>query len=53
MCCSGIEWEPEELPDGECPVCGEETRGGEAYRQCHYSPVVCDECNWAPCDGSC
>lgn len=39
--------------DGVCPVCGEPTINGCAPSGCGYSPVICDECGSAPCDGSC
>lgn len=39
--------------DGECPECGRETIGGEAYDDCVYSAVECETCGARPCDGSC
>ncbi len=35
------------------PACGAPTVGGEAYDICAWSPVACEECGYAPCDGSC
>lgn len=53
MCCSRA-WESGEFEaDGECPACGSETCEDTAEDICTYSPVVCDECGYAPCDGSC
>ena len=52
MCCCGTEYNLKEV-DGECPECGELTVDGDAYESCAYSPTECDECGWAPCDGSC
>ena len=39
--------------NGECPICGEPTVDEEAFNVCTYSPVICQECGNAPCDGSC
>lgn len=50
MCCD--DWDLG-TPNGECPDCGEDTVDGEAAYGCGYSPVVCDTCESAPCDGSC
>jgi len=52
MCCSPSEYKPEEI-DGECPDCGNDTVGGDAYECCYYSPCECETCDWRPCDGSC
>lgn len=53
MCCDGWYPGPGEEIDGECPDCGGPTvEGGSAYG-CNWSPVECDTCGWAPCDGSC
>ena len=53
MCCAPVEWDIEDKPNGECPLCWAETVDGEAYDVCSYSPVLCDECGSAPCDNSC
>ena len=50
MCCDG--WDYGE-PDGICPDCGEPTVDGKAATGCFYSPVICETCGAAPCDGSC
>jgi hypothetical protein len=52
MCCEKTNYKESEI-NGECPVCGEPTVDGEAYDICAWSPVVCEECGNAPCDGSC
>ena len=52
MCCDNTGYKEKEI-DGECSNCGEPTVGGDAYDQCYYSPVECETCNFAPCDGSC
>lgn len=51
-CSSAYEDESPEI-DGECPDCGGDTDDGYSVDICTYSPVVCDECGDAPCDGSC
>lgn len=54
MCCDG--WEArEEDTVGECPVCGGPVDGdGDSTEAgCNWSPIVCDECGYRPCDGSC
>jgi hypothetical protein len=51
-CCASSEFKCEEI-NGSCPVCGEPTVDGDAYESCFYSPVACEECGNAPCDGSC
>ena len=39
---------------GECSECGADVdEDGVALDICSYSPVVCEKCGWAPCDGSC
>ncbi len=52
MCMDGSGYWVEDV-DGECPVCGEPTVGGDAVERCQWSPVVCSYCGHAPCDGSC
>lgn len=52
MCCEPTGYKESEI-DGECPICWSPTVGGDAYEQCAWSPVECEECGWAPCDGSC
>lgn len=42
-----------EYADGVCPECGSVTSGGEVVALCAYSPVECEVCGSAPCDGSC
>ena len=51
-CCEG--WSSDEKDvDGECPDCGMQTVDGVAACGCDYSPVLCETCGYAPCDGSC
>lgn len=50
MCADG--WDYGE-PNGECPDCGEPTVDGVATTGCLHSPVTCDTCGAAQCDGSC
>lgn len=52
MCSDGWNY-PDSEVDGECPDCGMPTVGGTAQYGCHYSPVECETCESAPCDGSC
>jgi hypothetical protein len=52
MCCAPSGYKKHEI-DGECPDCGEPTVDGEAYESCAWSPVGCETCGYAPCDGSC
>lgn len=52
MCSEGWSYDTS-LIDGVCPKCGEDTVGGESVSGCLWSPVLCDECHDAPCDGSC
>ena len=52
MCSDGWNYNDDEV-DGVCPVCGTPTVGGHAQSGCTHSPVLCDECGDAPCDGSC
>ena len=52
MCCAANEYHESEI-NGECEKCGERTVDGDAFDTCSFSPVECDECGWAPCDGSC
>ena len=40
-------------PNGICPECGNPTVDGVSTEICAYSPVECDPCGYAPCDGSC
>ena len=51
--CSEDEGYEESEIDGVCPDCGEPTIDGQAVNRCFYSPVVCETCRCAPCDGSC
>lgn len=52
MCFAPKEYSESEI-NGECPSCGEPTVDGDSYEGCYYSPVICDECGYAPCDLSC
>ena len=52
MCCENTHYKESDI-NGECPVCGEPTVDGKAYDICAWSPVVCEECGYSPCDGSC
>lgn len=52
-CCDSWHLESGEKPDGICPDCGGETLYGQAVEGCNYSPVICETCGDAPCDGSC
>lgn len=51
-CCSSSGYSESEI-NGECPDCGAPTVDGDAYERCGYSPVICETCGNAPCDGSC
>lgn len=55
VCCDWWDIAKEENLEinGVCSYCGEDTINGRANTGCNYSPVVCDECGSAPCDGSC
>lgn len=52
MCCEPSGYKKEEI-NGACDKCGADTVDGLAFEQCGYSPVLCEECGNAPCDGSC
>lgn len=39
--------------NGECPDCGHPTIDGDAASGCFYSPVECQTCGHAPCNGFC
>jgi len=52
MCCAATDFKEKEI-NGECPDCGEPTVNWNAYEKCSWSPVECETCGWAPCDGSC
>ena len=52
MCCSNTYYEVTEI-NGTCPTCGVDTVDGRAFDICDYSPVLCETCGSAPCDGSC
>ena len=52
MCADGWYYE-DGLIDGECPDCGTPTYDGTAQSGCHWSPVDCETCGSAICDGSC
>lgn len=51
MCCDNMGADGQ--LDGESPECRAETVDGYAKEICRYSSVECQECGWAPCDGSC
>lgn len=51
MCCDG--WNYSDEINGECPDCGCPTSEGVAATGCNYSPIDCETCKTAPCDGSC
>lgn len=53
MCSDG--WYPDEGEEvnGICPDCGGETIDGYAPYGYNYSPIECETCGDAPCDGSC
>lgn len=58
MCCDGIYTKEDErsLMVGECESCGSPTdEDGQSCssNNCGYSPKICDDCGWKPCDGSC
>ena len=61
MCCDNWNSKADNSDEvmSECPKCGGEavynTRwGGYASTDhCNYSPECCEECGFAPCDGSC
>ena len=42
MCCGAIEWEKDEVVNGEREHCGAETIDMEARDQCSYSPTCKD-----------
>lgn len=52
MCCDP---NGSDLPTvGECQHCdGPVDEDGDSTEICHYSPLVCEECGYSPCDGSC
>lgn len=52
MCSDGWSY-PDSAVDGECPECGMDTVNGEAQEGCYWSPLVCGECGYSPCDYSC
>jgi hypothetical protein len=42
------------IPVDVCPECGNPVdEDGDSTMICSYSPVECETCGWAPCDGSC
>lgn len=51
-CCDGWSSKISEV-NGICPKCEEATVDGAAPSGCSYSPILCNECGSAPCDGSC
>jgi len=54
MCCADSN---ERLEDrvGNCKSCGEDVDVDGVFcgEACNYSPSVCDDCGYSPCDGSC
>lgn len=54
MCSEGWNYTEEAKEIKECPDCGAKVNeDGEALTGCDWSPVLCDTCGDAPCDGSC
>lgn len=53
MCCESIGSTEEDGVKGVCPECAQTTYDGDSVSICAYSPVMCDLCGDAPCDGSC
>jgi len=53
MCCDpcGASGKKEDIKS--CPDCGYDTINGESTEICGFSPVECNTCGYAPCDGSC
>jgi hypothetical protein len=52
MCCDNRTDNPKKA--GVCPDCdGDVDADGDSLDICNYSPVVCETCGNAPCDGSC
>ena len=47
-CCKEFEESTE-----KCPECDQPTVNGDSQKGCHYSPISCQKCGYAPCDGSC
>ena len=53
MCCDNSGCSEAEVV-GECPDCGEPVdKDGWTHNHCNYSPVDCQTCQHAYCDGSC
>jgi hypothetical protein len=52
MCCDNTTYSEDQI-NGKCSACGSDTVDGQAYDQCAWSPVLCEECGCSPCDGSC
>ena len=54
MSCADPATDPDVVAVGECPNCGSPIDcDGDSTEICNYSPVDCDVCGCAPCDGSC
>ena len=53
MCCEPLG--NEDMYEGDtCPTCGADVDvNGRSVTICGYSPVKCEVCEDAPCDGSC
>lgn len=51
-CCDYVWFDFNDM-DGVCPDCGRATHEGKCVCRCLSSPVECDTCGAAPCDGSC
>ena len=51
--CSDGDYYSEDEADGVCKECGGPTVNGVSLEHCNWSPVECEECGYAPCDGSC
>jgi hypothetical protein len=57
MCCEGWYNYPKNYKESDiakCPDCGGDVDSdGYAMSGCAWSPVSCETCGDAPCDGSC
>jgi len=51
-CAEGWQYNEDEI-NGTCTSCGTPTVDGQAIEGCDWSPVICETCGEAPCDGSC
>lgn len=57
MCCDGWDYYSENYKAEDIAKCldcgGDVNSDGYAMSGCNYSPVLCETCGSAPCDGSC